>query len=137
MGAILVGSKEEIRKARRVRKMLGGALRQAGIVAASAEYALDHNIERLAEDHANALLIAGVVQDSGALVNHATVPTNIVLVETPMAATEVVERSGGDQCGSRKPRTFSLVVVSGSVVPITAWATSLPVLLSCETGAPC
>lgn len=58
MGSILVGDAESIRIARRSRKQFGGALRQAGIVAASAEYALDHLVDRLAEDHENARHLA-------------------------------------------------------------------------------
>ena len=54
LGACLAGSAELIEEAWRYKQMLGGALRQAGIVAAGALYALDHNVERLADDHANA-----------------------------------------------------------------------------------
>jgi len=53
-GTVLVGRREVIEKARRVRKMLGGTMRQSGILAAAGLYALEHNVERLAEDHANA-----------------------------------------------------------------------------------
>jgi len=58
MGSILVGSSEEIAVARRARKLFGGALRQAGIVAAAAIYALENHVERLADDHAHARLFA-------------------------------------------------------------------------------
>ncbi|NQV23749.1 MAG: low specificity L-threonine aldolase [Rhodopirellula sp.] len=61
MGSILVGSKENIHRARRIRKMMGGALRQVGIIAASAIYALENNVERLAEDHANARTFAEAI----------------------------------------------------------------------------
>ena len=54
LGACLAGSAELIDEAWRYKQMLGGALRQAGIVAAGALYALDHNVDRLADDHANA-----------------------------------------------------------------------------------
>jgi threonine aldolase len=82
MGAILVGSTEEIRKARRVRKLFGGALRQAGIVAAAAEYALDHNIERLAEDHANARQLAEMIAKiRGLQINVDAVETNLVFFD--------------------------------------------------------
>ena len=53
-GTVLVGKREVIARARRVRKMLGGTMRQVGILAAAGLYALEHNVERLAEDHANA-----------------------------------------------------------------------------------
>jgi threonine aldolase len=82
MGSILVGSAEEIRTARRARKLFGGALRQAGIVAAAALYALEHNVERLSEDHRNAKqlaeLIAGV---RGLSVDVDAVETNLVFFD--------------------------------------------------------
>lgn len=59
IGSMLVGSEEFIEQARRVRKMLGGGMRQVGILAAAGLYALEHNIERLAEDHENAKLLTG------------------------------------------------------------------------------
>lgn len=66
IGSILVGSKEFITEGRRVRKVLGGAMRQAGVLAAAALYALDHHLDRLAEDHENAQLIAKALQESSA-----------------------------------------------------------------------
>jgi threonine aldolase len=57
-GTMLLGSKEFIARARRARKILGGVMRQAGILAAAGLYALEHNVERLAEDHANAERLA-------------------------------------------------------------------------------
>jgi threonine aldolase len=62
VGSMLVGSREFIEKARRVRKMLGGGMRQAGILAAAGLYALEHHIERLKEDHENAQLLAQELQ---------------------------------------------------------------------------
>jgi threonine aldolase len=58
VGSALCGSKELIAKARRIRKMAGGGMRQSGMLAAAASYALDHHIERLAQDHANARRLA-------------------------------------------------------------------------------
>lgn len=58
VGSVLVGSAELIARARRWRKVLGGGLRQSGVLAAACLYALEHNVERLAEDHANARLLA-------------------------------------------------------------------------------
>ncbi|RZQ55975.1 low-specificity L-threonine aldolase [Pseudidiomarina tainanensis] len=57
IGSVLLGGKKFIQRAHRWRKMLGGGMRQAGIVAAGMDYALDHHIERLADDHANAQLL--------------------------------------------------------------------------------
>ncbi|MDA1117824.1 MAG: low-specificity L-threonine aldolase [Proteobacteria bacterium] len=57
-GTMLLGSKDFIARAKRARKMLGGVMRQAGVLAAAGLYALEHNVERLAEDHANAERLA-------------------------------------------------------------------------------
>jgi threonine aldolase len=62
VGSAVAGSKEFIRRAHRFRKMFGGGMRQVGHLAAAAIYALDHNIERLAEDHANARLLAEAIR---------------------------------------------------------------------------
>ncbi len=80
VGSALVGPREQIEQARRLRKALGGGWRQAGILAAAAIYALDHNIERLAEDHANAQKIAEAVRQSeGLKLDPPQVDTNIVI----------------------------------------------------------
>lgn len=82
MGSILVGSREDIRKARRVRKLFGGALRQAGIVAAAAVFAMEHNVERLAVDHDNAKALAREIAKIDGLKIHVDdVETNLVFFE--------------------------------------------------------
>lgn len=82
MGSILIGSKDLIYRARRARKMFGGALRQAGIVAASAVYALENNIERLAIDHENAQAFAEEIRKiPGIKLDASGVPTNLVFFE--------------------------------------------------------
>jgi threonine aldolase len=82
VGSALAGSKEFMTKAHRARKLFGGGMRQAGIIAAGALYALEHNVERLAEDHANAQILADAVrQCSGLKLRPATVDTNIVIFE--------------------------------------------------------
>ena len=58
VGSVLAGSKELISRAYRVRKLVGGGLRQAGLLAAAGIYALDNHVERLADDHANAIRLA-------------------------------------------------------------------------------
>jgi len=79
IGSILVGSKTEIAKARRVRKLFGGAMRQTGIPAASAVYALENNIERLQEDHDNARLLASALHEIPDIeIDPAAVQTNLV-----------------------------------------------------------
>jgi threonine aldolase len=82
LGACLGGSAELIEEAWRYKQMLGGALRQAGIVAAGALYALDHNVERLAVDHANARALAlGLAAIDAVTLDPAEVETNIVIFE--------------------------------------------------------
>jgi threonine aldolase len=82
MGSILVGSKSEITRARRARKLFGGALRQAGIPAAACLYALDHNIDRLAVDHQNARVFAETIAEiDGIHVAVDDVETNLVFFE--------------------------------------------------------
>ncbi len=80
VGAVLAGSQELIDGAWRWKQMLGGAMRQAGIVAAGGLYALDHHVERLADDHARAKRLAdGLARLPGVALDPATVETNIVV----------------------------------------------------------
>ncbi len=80
VGSALCGPAELIRKARRHRKALGGGMRQAGIIAAGALYALDHHIERLAEDHEKARVLADAIrQTPGLTLDPDVVDTNIVI----------------------------------------------------------
>jgi threonine aldolase len=82
VGAALAGSRELIDEAWRHKQMLGGAMRQAGIVAAGALYALEHHVDRLAEDHANARTLAeGLAALPEVSIDPATVETNIVIFE--------------------------------------------------------
>ena len=91
-GSALVGSREFIGRAHRVRKMLGGGMRQAGVLAAAALHALEHHVARLAEDHANARLLAEGLQGLDG-VSVATPQTNIVFVDVvPAKAAGLVER---------------------------------------------
>ena len=79
MGSILVGSKAEIARARRVRKLFGGALRQAGITAAAAIYALENNLDRLKDDHAHAQqFTAGILKIPGITLAVPEVQSNLV-----------------------------------------------------------
>ena len=79
VGSVLCGSPELIAKARRLRKMVGGGMRQAGILAAAGLYALDHQVQRLADDHANAQGLAEGLRDAGYQVE--PVQTNMVYVQ--------------------------------------------------------
>lgn len=94
VGSALVGSAEFIQRARRFRKMFGGGMRQAGILAAGALYALKHHRDRLTEDHANALTLATALsQLDGIHIDLETVQTNIVVFQTPgIDASQVTER---------------------------------------------
>jgi threonine aldolase len=82
IGACLAGSAEFISEAWRRKQQMGGAMRQAGIVAAAGLYALDHHVERLAEDHANARRFADAIAELPAVgLEPATVETNIVIFD--------------------------------------------------------
>ena len=82
LGACLAGSADLIEQAWRFKQMMGGSLRQAGVVAAAGLYALDHNVERLAEDHENARVLAeGLAELPGATIDPSKVDTNIVIFE--------------------------------------------------------
>ena len=86
VGAVLGGSAELIEEAWRHKQMIGGAMRQAGIVAAACLHALDHHVERLATDHANARALAeGLAQLGGVTLDPGAVETNIVVFEVPDA----------------------------------------------------
>ena len=81
IGSVLTGSRDFIQRARRWRKMLGGGTRQVGILAAAGLYALEHNIERLAEDHEHALLLAAGLGEIDELEVHKTDQrTNMVFI---------------------------------------------------------
>jgi threonine aldolase len=89
VGSVLVGSRELIAKANRNRKMLGGGMRQAGVLAAAGLYALDHNVARLAEDHANAKRLARGLSRFGEL-RVIEPDTNIVFVDADPAIGEAL-----------------------------------------------
>lgn len=96
VGSALAGSRAAIKEARRHRKLFGGGMRQAGVLAAGALYALRHNRERLAEDHANARLLADAVRASDGLqLQPDEVDTNIVIFRVDPrlgAAAEFIQR---------------------------------------------
>lgn len=91
VGSALVGSRELIRHTRRLRKMLGGGMRQGGILGAAALYALEHHRQRLVEDHDNAALLAREIAKFPTFsLNPSEVETNIVKVETRRIPAETV-----------------------------------------------
>jgi threonine aldolase len=97
VGAVLAGSSELIDEAWRFKQMWGGAMRQAGIIAAAGLYALDHHVDRLADDHENARLLAeGLAELDGVELDPADVETNIVVFGVPDAEAfcDALERAG-------------------------------------------
>ncbi len=80
-GALLVGSEEFIQRAWRLRQLLGGGLRQSGFMAALCLFALDHNVERLADDHRHAAQIASTLEDLPLVANVLPADTNIVIFD--------------------------------------------------------
>jgi threonine aldolase len=89
VGSALVGSREHIRVARKLRKMLGGGMRQVGVLCAAALYAVEHQRERLHEDHALARRLAhGLAHLPGLRVDPETVQTNIVNIDISYSRSE-------------------------------------------------
>ncbi|MCS7300291.1 MAG: aminotransferase class I/II-fold pyridoxal phosphate-dependent enzyme [Fimbriimonadales bacterium] len=112
VGSALAGSREFIREAHRVRKLLGGGMRQAGVLAAACLVALDTMIDRLADDHARARRLAEALAElPGFSVNLQTVQTNMVYVQTERPAIEI-ERALAAQgvlCIALDPHRLRLV----------------------------
>jgi threonine aldolase len=95
LGALVAGSADLMRRARRYKHFFGGAMRQAGIVAAAGVYALDHHVDRLAEDHARAKRLAEGFADAGLPVDPDAVETNFVQVDVGqlgLSQAEALER---------------------------------------------
>ena len=89
VGSLLLGTQEDIKKARRVRKVLGGGMRQAGFLAAAGIYALDHHINRLADDHNRAKRIASALDGLNFVDSVLPVETNIVIFKLANNALSV------------------------------------------------
>ena len=95
MGSILVGNRDDIAKARRIRKLFGGALRQSGIVAAAAIYALENNVARLQDDHANAgQLATGLASIEGIRIDVERVKSNLVFFEIAAGLGLAIQLAG-------------------------------------------
>ncbi|HEX5505906.1 MAG TPA: GntG family PLP-dependent aldolase, partial [Thermomicrobiales bacterium] len=116
MGAVLAGSAEFVEEAWYWKQRLGGALRQAGIVAAAGIYALEHHVERLAEDHAHARILArGLAALPGIGLDPAEVEANIILFDvagTGLSAAEFVRRlreEHGVRLGAFGPSTVRAI----------------------------
>jgi len=112
VGSVICGSAELIARARRIRKMLGGGMRQAGVLAAAGIVALERMVDRLAEDHANARALAeGLARQPGLSLDLASVQTNIVIfrVAGPAGASPA-ERVQAlvHGCAARKVRVHAI-----------------------------
>jgi threonine aldolase len=112
IGSALAGPIELIRHARKLRKVFGGAMRQAGIVAAGALYALEHHVDRLAEDHASARKLAEAFQNTeGFSLERAPVETNLVWVRVdPSLGT------GADVVAYLKTRGILVAALGSQVI---------------------
>ena len=114
VGAALAGSREFIREAWRCKQQMGGAMRQAGIIAAAGVYALEHHVERLADDHDNARRLAeGLAGLPGIKIDPADVETNIVIFDVAgkrdAAQTVAQLLDHGVRMGALGPRTVRAV----------------------------
>jgi threonine aldolase len=102
VGAVLCGSRELIDEAWRWKQQMGGSFRQSGIVAAGCLYALDHNVERLAEDHENARVLADGLKELGCEVIEPD--TNIVIFAAPSGFVEAMAERGVELSGTADGR---------------------------------
>lgn len=94
VGSVFLADKETIKYARRLRKVLGGGMRQAGFLAAAGIYALDHHVERLKIDHAHAQIVADQLSKCASVSNVLPVETNLILFDTVEPAAVVSEKLG-------------------------------------------
>ena len=114
VGSLLLGPKQFIKKARRVRKVFGGGMRQAGFLAAAGIYALENHIERLALDHENTKRIARAIAKNKSVTTILPVETNIIIFEvkdpggSPILVSKLKEQ--GILCYSISPNRVRLVV---------------------------
>ena len=92
VGSVLLADKATIKYARRIRKVLGGGMRQAGFLAAAGIYALDHHVERLNIDHKHAQILAAELANQDWVANVVPVETNIILFDTVEPAEAVLAR---------------------------------------------
>jgi threonine aldolase len=120
MGSVLVGSADFIRQARRWRKMVGGGMRQAGIIAAAIDHALDHHVDRLADDHANAERLYAALSVLPGIVG-ATVSTNMVFIELEsrdqgLALQKALRALGILTAGGQKIRLVTHLDVSAGMI---------------------
>lgn len=110
VGSLLVGSRDLIARAHRYRKLFGGGMRQAGVIAAAGLYALEHHIDRLAEDHRRAYAFRQALEDAPGLNFPLDTPTNMVFIDVPAAAAFAEDlRALGVWCLAVKPERIRAV----------------------------
>lgn len=111
VGSVLLGSKSTIKYARRLRKVFGGGMRQAGFLAAAASYALEHHVGRLKIDHQHAHILADELGKCSWVTGVVPVETNIVLFDTVEPADVIVDRlaAKGIKCNSTDQRRVRFV----------------------------
>ncbi len=115
VGSAVAGTAETIGRVHRFRKMFGGGMRQAGIIAAGALYALEHNVDRLAEDHANAKRLASALAEMpGVIIDQSSVETNIAYFDVDG------ERTAEAVCdAARKQKVWMLAIAPRRVRAVT------------------
>ena len=113
VGSLLIGNQQFIKKARRVRKAMGGGMRQAGFLAAAGIFALDNNIERLREDHLNAKHLGEALSQCTYVENIRPIKTNIVIfdVKDPLTAITFLNylKENGIKASAFGPKTLRFV----------------------------
>ena len=113
VGSLLIGDAEFIRQARRVRKVMGGGMRQAGFLAAAGIYALDHHVDRLREDHQRAKAIAEILERLPWVEQIRPVQTNILIFDVAggLSAANLVEKlfQNGIKVSAFGPQTIRIV----------------------------
>ena len=111
VGSVLIGNKDFIKQSRRVRKVLGGGMRQAGFIAAGGLYAMQNNIERLVIDHDNAKLLANAALENPKIESVGKVETNILMLNINTDSKEMVANlsTKGILCYPMDPRRVRIV----------------------------
>jgi threonine aldolase len=114
VGSVLLGKKDFIKKARRIRKVFGGGMRQGGFIAAAGIYALKNNIERLKQDHDHAKQIGDAIAKTSMAKSVLPVETNIIIFETVASTTAIIIveklKQKGILCSITAPDRVRLVV---------------------------
>jgi threonine aldolase len=112
VGSVLLADAATIKYARRIRKVMGGGMRQAGFLAAAGIYALDHHVERLKIDHAHARILADELAKCSWVTNVLPANTNIVLFDTAVPADEIVKKLAekGIICMTTSPTRIRFVL---------------------------